>query len=318
MTRTVRIECFGHDAHRSLVVERPGCRWLFDFGRPGLSSSQPSVGLFVDYWATMNRAWLRFPQARRFALLMEPGASEAFVRDERLRHRFAVVLTHDARLLERGDPFVEFPFGTTWVESVLEDGAPAPCAKSALVSMVGARHVGAADEGHGLRNDVLDMLDRRGGVDCFGKGVRWIDSKLDGLASYRFSIAMENCRRDFYFTEKLIDCLLTDTVPIYFGCEGIGRYFDPRGMLGFATVAELEMHLDALDEDRYQAMLPFVRANLQRALDAGFVTRAQLYARVVDLLSSRFESPPGATLRPLLVRAAEGARRLLSGDGSRH
>ena len=46
-----------------------------------------------------------------------------------------------------------------------------------------------------------------------------------------FSLAVENVAQDDYFTEKLLDCFLTRTVPIYWGCPNAAAYFDPEGIV---------------------------------------------------------------------------------------
>lgn len=53
---------------------------------------------------------------------------------------------------------------------------------------------------------------------------------------YQFSIAIENSRQKYYFTEKLIDCLITKTIPIYYGCSNIAEYFDTRGWILLETL----------------------------------------------------------------------------------
>jgi hypothetical protein len=50
-------------------------------------------------------------------------------------------------------------------------------------------------------------------------------NKKDGLLDYEFSIAIENSVESDYFSEKLTDCILTDTTPIYFGCPDASRFF---------------------------------------------------------------------------------------------
>ena len=52
-----------------------------------------------------------------------------------------------------------------------------------------------------------------------------IENKTDGLSRYRRSIAIENCCNEGYSTEKLIDCFMTDTQPIYLGDEGVFDIF---------------------------------------------------------------------------------------------
>jgi hypothetical protein len=74
-------------------------------------------------------------------------------------------------------------------------------------------------------------------IDIFGNG--WnnanildqrikgrVNNKRDALTDYEFSIAIENCIEDSYFTEKITDCFLTDTTPIYYGCKNISEFFD--------------------------------------------------------------------------------------------
>ena len=53
---------------------------------------------------------------------------------------------------------------------------------------------------------------------------------------YQFSIAIENSKQKYYFTEKLIDCLITKTIPIYYGCSNIAEYFDTRGWILLETL----------------------------------------------------------------------------------
>jgi len=51
------------------------------------------------------------------------------------------------------------------------------------------------------------------------------DDKINLFYSM-YSIALENSSITNYFTEKLIDCLITKTIPIYWGCPNITEYFD--------------------------------------------------------------------------------------------
>ena len=51
------------------------------------------------------------------------------------------------------------------------------------------------------------------------------------LKDYRFSFAMENDCYESYFTEKLHDCLLTGTMPIYLGAPNIGDFYNLDGIV---------------------------------------------------------------------------------------
>jgi len=50
-------------------------------------------------------------------------------------------------------------------------------------------------------------------------------TKWDGLENYKYSIAIENCCKENYFSEKFTDCILAWTIPIYYGCPNIDKYF---------------------------------------------------------------------------------------------
>ena len=55
--------------------------------------------------------------------------------------------------------------------------------------------------------------------------------KFSLFETFQFSIVIENSSQPNYFTEKLIDCLITKTIPIYYGCPNIDEYFDTKGWI---------------------------------------------------------------------------------------
>ena len=50
-------------------------------------------------------------------------------------------------------------------------------------------------------------------------------TKWYGLEKYSYSIAIENSYKENYFSEKFTDCILSYTIPIYYGCSNIDKYF---------------------------------------------------------------------------------------------
>lgn len=52
--------------------------------------------------------------------------------------------------------------------------------------------------------------------------------KTTGLLKYKYHIAIENCRTHYYFSEKITDAFLTLTIPFYYGCYNIHKYFPPQ------------------------------------------------------------------------------------------
>ena len=55
-----------------------------------------------------------------------------------------------------------------------------------------------------------------------------VDNKIEFLSSYKFSIAMENSEGDGYISEKIIESLLSGTIPIYYGDYMIDEFINPN------------------------------------------------------------------------------------------
>ncbi len=115
--------------------------------------------------------------------------------------------------------------------------------------------------GHFKRLAFLKHIQRKESlpIDLYGKAVRFIDDKWDGLAPYRYSLAVENSRSTDYWTEKFADCILAWSVPLYDGCVNLEDYF-PRGSFiriditkPEKTVAQIK---DVLEHDQWESRLP--------------------------------------------------------------
>ncbi len=88
------------------------------------------------------------------------------------------------------------------------------------------------------------------------------------FTTFQFHLAIENSRQDNYFTEKLVDCLVSKTIPIYYGCPNIGSYFDTSGwiVLEQGTPEELLQKCAVLSSSYYSKYTETIEANYKRAL----------------------------------------------------
>jgi hypothetical protein len=73
-----------------------------------------------------------------------------------------------------------------------------------------------------------------------------------------FSVAIENGSYETYFTEKILDCFATGTIPVYLGAPDIGNYFNSEGILSLSD-------FDDISKDLYYNRIEAVRDNLERA-----------------------------------------------------
>jgi hypothetical protein len=79
------------------------------------------------------------------------------------------------------------------------------------------------------------------------------------------NIAIENNSEYNYFTEKLIDCFRTFTVPIYWGCTNINEHFDTRGMILINNIEEINNIIKRITLDDYLEKIPYMIKNFEQS-----------------------------------------------------
>jgi hypothetical protein len=196
---------------------------------------------------------------KRIAWLIEPYVKQPhnykWIRNN--HHLFDYVLVNEKSLLDIDDKFIYYPFGGCWIEPENRKFHD----KTKLVSIIcsGKRNV----PDHHKRHELIQRFGEY--IDVMGRGYQPIDSITDGLKDYAFHIAMENQRRDLHFSEKLINPIMTGTIPIYWGMPSIGDYFDTRGMILMNDIEEFPEIYNSLNEDLYKQMLPYAKDNFETA-----------------------------------------------------
>jgi len=91
----------------------------------------------------------------------------------------------------------------------------------------------------------------------------------ESLTDYRFTFAVENDIKPFFFTEKILNCFAAMTVPIYLGATEIARFFNPDGII-FLSEKDCENIRDITSlctEQEYVARLDAVKDNFNRVMD---------------------------------------------------
>jgi len=169
--------------------------------------------------------------------------------------KFEKIFTFKKELLELSDKFVSIPLGGCWLnetERKIYD-------KSKMTSIIASPK--RQTEGHRLRHDVIARFP----IDAYGGGYQKVENKIEALKDYYFSVIIENCKEDYYFSEKLIDCFMCGTVPIYWGCPSIGDFFDVDGMIIFNDLNELEQTLKSITTGWYHQRKQAIENNFELA-----------------------------------------------------
>ncbi len=90
----------------------------------------------------------------------------------------------------------------------------------------------------------------------------FVGKKGETIKDYKFSLTIENSHEKYYISEKFYDCILTNTVPIYYGCSNIKDYWPENGYFLLDNITDHQYVLDKLNwiyENRnelYEQMLP--------------------------------------------------------------
>ena len=201
----------------------------------------------------------------KVAWLIEPYDLIPYMYDQikTIEDKFDFVFTYEETLLKHNPDIYKFhPCDCSGIEfhsHKLHE-------KTKLVSMIYSEKTWLF--GHRLRHIIAKTLIPQMGydkIDFFGRATENpLELKSEGTNPYMFQIAIENAQRRFYFADKIYDCFVTGTVPIYWGAPNIGDFFDLRGILTFNHPNELKEILQSLSPEKYESMLDGVKENFER------------------------------------------------------
>jgi len=136
------------------------------------------------------------------------------------------------------------------------------------------------DPGHKKRVDFAKFLDTKEGatLHVFGhdlgykhyKGSPPYHNKNEALTPYFYTFNVENQEIPNYFTEKLVDAILSECLIFYHGPKNIRDYFDERAFV-YLPLEDFEADYDLIErvisEDWRTLRLPYIRKEKRRILD---------------------------------------------------
>ncbi len=100
----------------------------------------------------------------------------------------------------------------------------------------------------------------------------------------QFHITIENTSMNNMFTEKLIDCFQTKTIPIYYGCPNIGNYFNINGIIHVNSITDIITETNKLTPEYYQTKLEYIEENYEKSMK--YVSFDDLlYNKIIEILN---------------------------------
>jgi hypothetical protein len=168
---------------------------------------------------------------------------------QRIKEVFTEVWTHNDELINLDPIFKWSPAYGTYVEDY------GIHKKTKKISMITSNKQSTPQ--HQFRYKFAN--DNREKFDLYGRGFQEIQNKETGLNDYMFSVAIENDTYDTYFTEKILDCFATGTIPIYKGTRKVINHFNENGILFLDDI-----NLEDLNEDLYLSKMDAIKDNFER------------------------------------------------------
>ena len=101
-------------------------------------------------------------------------------------------------------------------------------------------------EGQQARRAFINKVKERLGdkFDMFGSGINHLKDKWDGIAPYKYYLAIDNSYVEDYWTSNLADALLAGAYPIYYTHPSVFKYFSPNAM----TLIDIDKPEEALNK----------------------------------------------------------------------
>ncbi|MDD5775814.1 MAG: glycosyltransferase family 10 [Candidatus Omnitrophica bacterium] len=241
-----------------------------------------------DYLVMLNnrmktRTKVTCPPQNIWVLMQEPyekGFSDWMVEGH---DRFSKVLTHhipaDDPKYVTSHPAIPWHVNRTFDQLT---SCPVPGKVKSLSWVIGD----AMDlPGHLRRWSFLEAIRRVSlPIDVFGKKIHYLEDKWDGLAPYRYALAIENNSGPDMWTEKLADCFLTWTLPFYYGCTNLEDYFPEESFVRIDITqpeAGLEKIRAVMAEDVWEKRLPALEEARNLVLH-----RYQIFPHLAKLISA--------------------------------
>jgi len=192
-------------------------------------------------------------------------------------HKYHTIFTFNQNVLDKCPNAKKYVHGTSWVSA--SEQVDISKKKFKISSLTSTKRVGES-RGHVLRQvlyhyqhlfqhipftwyrsraQIPHLID-------YGNNPL-LSSKNELFDEFQFALVIENSKETNYFTEKIMDCLLTKTIPLYWGCPNIAEYFDTTGWIILETEAIEELHekYRTLTPDYYSKYSDIIEKNYEKA-----------------------------------------------------
>lgn len=106
--------------------------------------------------------------------------------------------------------------------------------------------------------------------------------KDTALIPYKYSFACENSFINGYVTEKLVDCIMSETLCFYYGAPNVSSFVDPRSYINLDLTewdSAIKTMKDAIANKEWEKRLPHIKAAKRKIL-----TETSMFPRLWEII----------------------------------
>jgi hypothetical protein len=255
-------DSFRHYPYSAVLGEVPS---FFEWDR--LSPFAHGIVVFTNE-NILSESRESIPRSSRIAWLQESKGilGHLYKNVESVISEYQIFLTHDSKFLQEFENAYFLPGGGVYIGNSFGGGIAEVTKKTRMCSIVSSFK--RTTPMHEIRNAIAKKMKslHDTNFEVFGGSPYLFDYLpiFQTLRDFRFSIVVENTLDDYYFTEKILNCFATGTVPIYMGARKISNFFNINGIIPFHSVRQLYRSITPiLSTSLYEEMMPAILENFE-------------------------------------------------------
>lgn len=256
----------------------------------------------------------KFKNALNVYIAFEPPAVDTTNNKKnlkRLRRYFDYILTWDDDLVD-GVRFLKFNYS---VDIFNYQGGIPYNNRKLLTNISGNKESKNKDELYSARAEVIEYFEHFKSEDFDIYGTGWANkhyknykgtvlSKADVYSNYKFALCFENQKNlKGYITEKIWDCFISKTIPIYWGAENIEKYVPKACFIDyrdFTSIEKMVSYIYKVSEYQFNEYIQNIEKFIES--DSTFEFQPQAFANIIIRLLDRKKKTSNSDFKMLFLQ----------------
>jgi alpha(1,3/1,4) fucosyltransferase len=278
----------------------------------------------VLYFGNIDiKSLMKFKNAINVYIAFEPPAVDTTNSKKNLkslRRYFDYILTWDDDLVD-GIRILKFNYS---VDIFNYSGEIIPYNRRKLITNIsGNKESRNKDELYSARVEVIEYIESLAleNFDLYGTG--WtnkhyktykgiVASKADAYSNYKFALCFENQKNlKGYITEKIWDCFISKTIPIYWGAENIEEYVPKACFIDyrdFSSIEKMVSYLYKVSEEQFNEYIQNIEKFIES--DSTFEFQPQAFANIIIRLLDRKKKTSNSNYKMMLLQIIKNKIRI--------